>query len=379
MSRRSWVLLLAGSRWDEVPGTDRQLAEALGERVEVLWVDPPRPLTALLGPAPPRRELHQVAVGVHRLQPVVPPASTRPGVRQVATVLVEHRVLDELRRRQIEPLGTVLLSPRVRFPLQVGGARLLFVTDDWVAGAGLMGLSRPWVRRRLVRNLGRADVVAAVTPHLADRLRALVRREVVVVPNGTRLHARHGELARWAGVVGQLNERLDFDVLDELARRDVPLLLVGPRAVREGPLAARLDTLLARRSVDWAGAVGYADLGAQLDRLVLGLTPYADTAFNRASFPLKTLEYLGAGLPVVSTDLPAARALATEHVAVARGPHAFADQVQRLLAVPPSRAAEEARRSFAAQHSWTSRAGQLLGLLEAAAGSPRPDPGRSRQ
>jgi teichuronic acid biosynthesis glycosyltransferase TuaH len=379
MSSRPWLLLLPGSRWDDVPGTDRQLAEALGERVEVLWVDPAYPVTTLVAAVRPRRGMHQVAVGVHRLQPLVPPASTRRGVRGLATVLVEHCVQQELHRRQIRPLGTVLLTPRARFPRRLSGGRLLFVTDDWVAGATLMGLSRPWVSRTLTQNLRRADVVAAVTPHLADRLRSLVDREVVVIPNGTRLRVRHGESARWAGVVGQLNERLDFDVLDEVASRDVPLLLVGPRAVRDGPLAARLDALLARPNVAWAGAVGYDDLGAQLDRLVLGLTPYADTAFNRASFPLKTLEYLGAGLPVVSTDLPAARGLATEHVAVAQGAHAFADQVQRLLATPPSHAAEQARRSFAARHSWTSRAGQVLELLESSAGSPGSAGGSSLQ
>ena len=41
--------------------------------------------------------------------------------------------------------------------------------------------------------------------------------------------------------------------------------------------------------------------------LDVGLTPYRDTEFNRASFPLKTLEYLGAGVPVVTANLPAAR------------------------------------------------------------------------
>ena len=33
-----------------------------------------------------------------------------------------------------------------------------------------------------------------------------------------------------------------------------------------------------------------------LRRMTVGITPYAGSEFNRASFPLKTLEYLGAGL-----------------------------------------------------------------------------------
>ena len=46
--------------------------------------------------------------------------------------------------------------------------RLLYLTDDWVAGAELMGFSRSRIERSLRRNAREADIVATVTVELTD-------------------------------------------------------------------------------------------------------------------------------------------------------------------------------------------------------------------
>jgi teichuronic acid biosynthesis glycosyltransferase TuaH len=100
----------------------------------------------------------------------------------------------------------------------------------------------------------------------------------------------------------------------------------------------------------------------------VGLTPYADTDFNRASFPLKTLEYLANGLPVVSTDLPAVRWLDTDLIEVGTGPEDFASKVREVLSRPFDEAERARRIAFARRHSWTARAEQLLAILPLAGG-----------
>ena len=103
-----------------------------------------------------------------------------------------------------------------------------------------------------------------------------------------------------------------------------------------------------------------------LARIDVGLTPYADTAFNRASFPLKTLEYLAAGLPVVSTDLPASRRLQAEfrELEITGDADSYALGVLDALATSPDEARVAARRAFARRHSWAARAARLMELLE---------------
>lgn len=365
----NWVVVIAGSRWDDVVGTDHQLAWALAERVEVLWVDPAYPVTAVLGSRPPVGGLHQVAPGLHRLQPVGPPGASRPGVRRLAELTVQQAIRAELERRGIRPLATVVLGPRTDFPRGIGGVRALSVTDDWVAGAPLMGWPATWLASQLRTIARHADVVTAVTPTLAGTVQTLAGLPLVeVLPNGTRPFGLRPDIDREpvAGLVGQLNERLDYAALAEVADRGVRLRIIGPRTARDPQAIRDLDALLERPQVKWAGPIAYEDLGSHLARLSVGLTPYLDTDFNRASFPLKTLEYLGAGLPVVSSDLAAARWLETDHVRIAPDRWAFADEVETLIHAPGRPAADDDRVRFAEGHSWSARADQLLDLLRPA-------------
>jgi len=173
-----------------------------------------------------------------------------------------------------------------------------------------------------------------------------------------------------AGLVGQLNERLDLDMLAAVADRGRSLLLVGPRYEQRPDTRRRLDDLLRRPNVQWTGRVPAERLPEYLAAIDVGLTPYADTAFNRASFPLKTLEYLAAGRPVVSTDLPSARWLMngpgprnTELIDLAADAEAFADLVDARLKAPRTPAFAAARRAFASRHSWAARAEELRTLI----------------
>jgi teichuronic acid biosynthesis glycosyltransferase TuaH len=113
------------------------------------------------------------------------------------------------------------------------------------------------------------------------------------------------------------------------------------------------------------GPKQFEQLPSYLKVIDVGLTPYADSNFNRASMPLKTLEYLAAGKPSVVTDLPAARWLDTDLITVASGPSEFAAAVEAALAAPADAELTAARRVVAQRHSWEQRTAdfaQALGL-----------------
>jgi teichuronic acid biosynthesis glycosyltransferase TuaH len=138
-----------------------------------------------------------------------------------------------------------------------------------------------------------------------------------------------------------------------VAERGVRVLPIGP--AQQTMSSGHFDALIAHPCVKWVGAVPYADLPRHLSAATTCLLTYTDTEFNRASFPLKALEYLTAGRRVVVTDLPALRWLGTNLVTIAYGRQAFADAVVQPLAEPFTTVEVARRRELAAGHTWTQR------------------------
>jgi len=366
----STVLWLAGVAWDDVPGTDRRLVEALAGDVEVIWVDPPRRTAwtafgqrARPVPGSPR---------VFRVRTAAPPWAWRPAVRAATAGLYALKVAQATRGRKIAAI--VSASPVIAIPTLPGAVRILYATDDWPAGAALMRLDRRWIERVLAHNVATADIVAAVSPRLLDRVigQSGAQALALVLPNGAPtvpIVERVREPV--AGIVGQINERLDLDYVEAVVDGGIPIRIIGPRFDRDPEFGRRFDALIGREGVEWTGPVPWHELPAQFARLSVGLTPYAMTEFNRASFPLKTLEYLAAGLPVVSTNIEASTWLDTALVTVCRNPAEYVAAVRADIAAGGDRGREAARRQFAAAHSWLARARTLLGLVEqAGAGDP---------
>ncbi|WP_208750540.1 glycosyltransferase [Arthrobacter sp. PM3] len=366
---------ISGNRWDDVEGTDRRLAAALGEDIPVLWVDPPlavhrafdRGARALFRGI----ELQDVAPGITRLRWLFVPGATRGAVAPLTAAALYNVINRCLKVLGVAPAAVMCTSPVMTLPDRVSGTKILYVTDDWVSGADLMGLSLRLVKKNLVRNLQRADITLAVSPHLVNTLNREPGRQVEagLLPNGCVLPAGTAQSSRGrtAALVGTLNERLDLALLEKLAESGTPLLVIGPRADKDPAFSARLDRFLAADTVRWLGKLPAASLPGYLATASVGLTPYVSSEFNRASFPLKTLDYLAAGLAVVATDLPAVRWLDSEDVAVAKDHTEFLNLVHLALRTPSDPATEARRRSFAGSHSWSARSSALLALVDARA------------
>jgi teichuronic acid biosynthesis glycosyltransferase TuaH len=374
LSGQRVLLYCGGSSWDAPPGTDHHLATHLSQHLPVVYVDPAESLVSQARAGrtvAARSALEPVCDGLFRLRPRTLPGVTRPFLRELAALQTRkaiRRLAGELQLRVAAQV--VACMDDVLLP-ELTGTRVLYGTDDFVAGADLMGISRDWVLRREPRQLATATHILTVSDIIAKRW-AEAGRTVSVLPNGCDAAAFAGvpntapasELeipAPRAIVVGQLSERLDLGLLEACAATGRSLLLVGPALSPD--IDRRLRELSASPNVQWVGRVPFTALPGYLAASSVGLTPYVDDAFNRASFPLKTLEYLAAGLPVVSTDLPAARALRSAHVSLAEGRSEFVSAVLGRLDSPGDAADTRERQAFAADQSWSVRAERLLQLV----------------
>ena len=126
-----------------------------------------------------------------------------------------------------------------------------------------------------------------------------------------------------AGFVGVLDERLDTALVEEVAGLlpDWEFRLVGPVA------DAKVDPAMLPRlpNITYLGQQEYEDLPAVLAGLDVALMPFALNEATRSISPTKTLEYLAAGLPVVSTPIPDVVADFGGLVRIAARPDEFAE------------------------------------------------------
>jgi teichuronic acid biosynthesis glycosyltransferase TuaH len=366
------IVLCATKRYDGIRMSDWHLAWHLSKLAPVLYVDPPiSRLTRARNPEAVSplgyAGLRLQRPGLARLTPVVQPFPSRPGTTGVTSVMARRY----LRRATSRLGGRVLavISGWPQFPVfgscgeQVS---VYWAKDDFVGGAALLGVNARVLDRRERQVAASADLLAVANPVVADswRRRGL---EPVLVPFGADTSGFRGIERAPApsdvclprpvvGFVGRINDRTDLTLLEDIASRDRSLLLVGPKDPAYEP--ERFEVLRRRRNVRWVGQQPSAALPSYLGIIDVGVVPYQVSQFNRGSFPLNALEYLAAGRPVVATDLPAIRWLATDLICVA-GPASFADQVDRVLAQPRTAAMVAARQAFAAQHSWARRAAYL--------------------
>jgi UDP-galactopyranose mutase len=129
------------------------------------------------------------------------------------------------------------------------------------------------------------------------------------------------------GYFGVIDERLDLGLLTRLAdeRRDVHLVMAGP-VVKIDP------ALLPRRpNIHWLGLQPYARLPYLVAQWDACLIPFAINESTRYTSPTKTLEYMAAEKPVISTAVHDVVALYGDLVRIAADVDQFIDACDEAL------------------------------------------------
>jgi glycosyltransferase involved in cell wall biosynthesis len=111
------------------------------------------------------------------------------------------------------------------------------------------------------------------------------------------------------------------------------------------------------------GERDYEDLPSICRYADVGIIPFVDSELTRACNPLKLYEYLAAGLPVVSTDIPEVRQF-SDFVQIGRHYDGFVDACERVLKVDRSDFSPRAS-AFAQQHDWNDRVEAIYSLITA--------------
>ena len=151
------------------------------------------------------------------------------------------------------------------------------------------------------------------------------------------------------GYYGVIDERIDYDLLRTLAASltDVELVMVGPVVKVDPAELPQAD------HIHWLGQRQYAELPAHVKGFDVCLMPFALNEATEYINPTKTLEYMAAGKPIVSTAVSDVVHNFTPVVAVACSAEEFVDEVRAAIERPNAeliaRGLEQARAN-----SWES-------------------------
>jgi glycosyltransferase involved in cell wall biosynthesis len=222
-------------------------------------------------------------------------------------------------------------------------------------------------------SLRRAEELRLAVPEAADRVRHLPHgAPSASIPD--RPQARPADspndiahLPRpLIGYVGTLEDRVDWALMTRVARSNptASIVLVG-RPGLEGGAGWQADrrACLAMPNVHAIGWRGQSTIDAYNRSFDLGLIPYrVDHPFNIACCPTKIMDYMAAGRPVVTTDLPECRLY--PHLFDVVETEAFADAVTARLAAGPDDGRATLRLESARGNSCRKVAERLLDWID---------------
>lgn len=285
-------------------------------------------------------------------------------------------LLRRLRAGSRAPLILILQTPCLLPTLRGLDAdlRAYLVVDDYVGLAPDASGARR-IAASHERSLREADVVWAISETLAGAIRPL-RADVRLTATGVD-HARfaaargrpaHPLVARTSspriGLLGVLNDRIDWELIESVARRrpDWRFLLVG--AVRHaGPeTAPALERLRHLGNVTLLGEVREDEIPACIAGFDVGLIAYRRGRGTLGINPLKLYQYLAVGKPVVATPLPTVVDFG-DVVRLAGDTDAFERAIEASLKETGEADAVERRQRRAAASDWSAIAADRIATL----------------
>ena len=167
------------------------------------------------------------------------------------------------------------------------------------------------------------------------------------------------------GLIGRIDDWMDTDLLAHIAtsRPEWSIVVVGS-------LVTRRRAWMKLRNVHCLGPIPYGDLPSYLKAMAATILPYRLNQQTLSCNPLKLREYLAAGRPVVSVDVPAVQRY-LPWVRVAHSADEFVASIgDALRSDGPEQ--QRARSESVADESWDQRAEEVVALLS-------PDPKSRRE
>ena len=368
------ILVHCHLRWDFVWQRPQQIFTRLAASHRIAYIEEPLPASARDAVAS-RLQITEPQPNIVRIVPILP-ASSANIEDQCAAVLALMRVAllrHPLLRGQFEDPVQWFYSPMTAPSLlgEFGGQGVVYDCMDELANFRFAPAD---IAAREQFLLSHADVVFTGGYQL---FKSKSRHHDNVQFYGCGVDVAHFGRAQLAptqvptavaqlprpvfGYFGVIDERLDYPLIAGLAQTfpDASIVMAGPVAKVER------DQLPQLPNIHWLGQQSYDLLPNLVKGFDVCLMPFALNDATRYINPTKTLEYMAAGKPVVSTAVADVVRNFTPVVDVAGSHKEFFEAVDRAWRRPdPALIEEGVRRAQGA--SWTATVKMMRGAVQTA-------------
>lgn len=373
------TIICFASGWDYHPTSKHHVMRLLAEHNQVIWVNwhasrrprihPTDLWSVVTKLAQIRRGPRRVSDSFTVLTPGQLPLPGSNLARRLNALMVRraiHQVLEQLPPR---PVQVWSFAPDVAEMTGAFGEELvLYYCVD--AFGEFPGYDRELIERRERELIARSDLVVTTSRPLYDAKRKL-HPEVHLIQHGVD----HDLLSRGLrealpcpddianlprpimGFVGMIGEWVDLELVAALARSrpDASIVMIGPELTARGSCTGLPN-------VHFLGSRDHKLLPAYLRHFDVGLIPFRHVPLTHHANPIKLYEYLAAGLPVVSTPLPAVEAV-EDAVWLAENAAQWATCCARA-ARRNEPLARRQRSELMRAESWPARLEQIGALIE---------------
>jgi protoporphyrinogen oxidase/glycosyltransferase involved in cell wall biosynthesis len=359
------LVVFSHLRWDFVFQRPQHLMTRLARAYRVFFVEEPD-----FSDGPPRLEITEAAPNVFVCRPHT--SISERGFHDDQLPALKQLLEDLVAEQNIQDPISWLYTP-MALPLIPSIKPRAVVYDCMDELSAFLKAPRQLLQRERAL-LKTADVVFTGGPSLY-RAKQGLHESVYCFPSSVEKqhfaqardrsieHSEQQMLARpRLGFYGVIDERLDLSLIAQLAAAhpEWQIIMVGP-VVKIDPA-----TLPQRSNIHYFGQRSYDELPRFLAGWDACLLPFALNAATRFISPTKTLEYLAAEKPIVSTAVRDVVELYGEVVHTATTPLGFITACEAVIS-ESKLSREESRASMRAmvdQASWDSTAAQMLGILK---------------
>ena len=379
--------------WEDLWQSRHQVMSRLAKDHKVLFVSPAFYIREVL------KNLatgHLIKSGLvqreHNLYTLVPPkwlfVSYRFGIQRTMEYLRRLQIQRVLKKLGFQDIVLLVWHPQYSNMVGRFGERLscYYVDDEFASYSGQSEDDKAHIRIKEDHLLRRVDLVFANGNALLERKNRY--NNAINVPMGVDFNlfskALLDETKVFAdltaihppriGYVGNINDKVDFQLLDIIADRrpDWSIVLVGPVAIRSEHFRRHFAQLERRQNVFTLGLKPKEALPNYLKGFDVCLMCYRTDEWGRFVYPNKLHEYLATGKPVVSADLPSIREFSPV-LRIAKTSEAWVDAIEDSLF---ERKDEICRRrvEVARRNTWDERVIQIEKAIEEALRQKVPSP-----